>query len=119
MPSGGWEVPAEGLEPTHSCEYWILSPARLPFRHAGVLETERKNTSFAPKLKRFRSNRVLACFGEDRKSRAKSWRLANRSSFLTILRDRFCFRPVWKLAFRSGPAKAFQLRSPVQAVGAV
>lgn len=23
-------MPAEGLEPTHSCEYWILSPARLP-----------------------------------------------------------------------------------------
>ena len=24
------EVPAEGIEPTHPCEYWILSPARLP-----------------------------------------------------------------------------------------
>src|SRR6476659_7042968 len=23
-------LPAEGFEPTHSCEYWILSPARLP-----------------------------------------------------------------------------------------
>src|SRR4249920_3781198 len=23
-------VPAEGIEPTHPCEYWILSPARLP-----------------------------------------------------------------------------------------
>jgi hypothetical protein len=23
-------LPAEGIEPTHSCEYWILSPARLP-----------------------------------------------------------------------------------------
>ena len=43
-------LPAEGLEPTHSCEYWILSPARLPFRHAGVFEAERKNTSFASKL---------------------------------------------------------------------
>jgi hypothetical protein len=31
-------VPAEGLEPTRSCDHWILSPARLPFRHAGVLE---------------------------------------------------------------------------------
>jgi hypothetical protein len=29
-------LPAEGLEPTHCCQYWILSPARLPFRHAGV-----------------------------------------------------------------------------------
>ena len=24
------QLPAEGFEPTHSCEYWILSPARLP-----------------------------------------------------------------------------------------
>src|ERR1700682_3281141 len=24
------EVPAEGLEPTRSCDHWILSPARLP-----------------------------------------------------------------------------------------
>ena len=31
-------LPAEGLEPTRSCDHWILSPARLPFRHAGVLE---------------------------------------------------------------------------------
>ena len=31
-------MPAEGLEPTRSCDHWILSPARLPFRHAGVLE---------------------------------------------------------------------------------
>src|SRR6266404_8701439 len=32
------DLPAEGLEPTRSCDHWILSPARLPFRHAGVLE---------------------------------------------------------------------------------
>ena len=24
------KVPAEGLEPTRSCDHWILSPARLP-----------------------------------------------------------------------------------------
>src|SRR6266566_9823803 len=35
-------VPAEGLEPTRSCDHWILSPARLPFRHAGVLESGAK-----------------------------------------------------------------------------
>jgi len=23
-------LPAEGLEPTRSCDHWILSPARLP-----------------------------------------------------------------------------------------
>lgn len=28
-------VPSVGLEPTHSCLYWILSPARLPFHHDG------------------------------------------------------------------------------------
>src|SRR5437870_12417275 len=32
----GTGVPAEGLEPTRSCDHWILSPARLPFRHAGA-----------------------------------------------------------------------------------
>ncbi len=25
-----FSVPEEGLEPSHSCEYWILNPARLP-----------------------------------------------------------------------------------------
>src|SRR5262245_59634274 len=30
------EVPKVGLEPTHSCEYRYLSPARLPFRHFGL-----------------------------------------------------------------------------------
>src|SRR5947199_10514349 len=35
-------LPAEGLEPTRSCDHWILSPARLPFRHAGVLESGAK-----------------------------------------------------------------------------
>src|SRR5437763_9522192 len=40
-------LPAEGLEPTRSCDHWILSPARLPFRHAGVLErSERIRTSW-------------------------------------------------------------------------
>lgn len=29
-------VPAEGLEPPLPCEKWILSPPRLPFRHAGT-----------------------------------------------------------------------------------
>ena len=29
------EVPEVGLEPTRPCGHWILSPARLPFRHSG------------------------------------------------------------------------------------
>lgn len=28
-------VPKVGLEPTHCCQYRILNPARLPFRHFG------------------------------------------------------------------------------------
>src|SRR2546430_850559 len=27
---GSSKLPAEGLEPTRSCDHWILSPARLP-----------------------------------------------------------------------------------------
>lgn len=30
------EMPEVGLEPTHPCGHWILSPARLPFRHSGA-----------------------------------------------------------------------------------
>ena len=30
------EVPKVGLEPTRPCGHWILSPARLPFRHFGL-----------------------------------------------------------------------------------
>src|SRR5947208_14549687 len=29
-PTYCWDLPAEGLEPTRSCDHWILSPARLP-----------------------------------------------------------------------------------------
>ena len=32
-------VPAAGLEPARYCYQWILSPPRLPFRHAGVFPT--------------------------------------------------------------------------------
>jgi hypothetical protein len=63
-------LPAEGLEPTRSCDHWILSPARLPFRHAGVLEGA-KNTNFAPKLKRFRPDRAVANCAVAQKFRAK------------------------------------------------
>ena len=30
-----YNLPEVGLEPTLSCDNWILSPARLPFRHSG------------------------------------------------------------------------------------
>ena len=36
------KVPKVGLEPTRPCGHWILSPARLPFRHFGksVMQTQ-------------------------------------------------------------------------------
>ena len=30
------KVPKVGVEPTRPCGHWILSPARLPFRHFGI-----------------------------------------------------------------------------------
>src|ERR1700736_1144400 len=80
----GTGVPAEGLEPTRSCDHWILSPARLPFRHAGVLETERKNTSFAPKLKRVRPDPAAANCAAARRFRARGPPGANRMSILAV-----------------------------------
>ncbi len=32
-------VPEEGLEPSQGYPYRILSPARLPFHHSGVLNS--------------------------------------------------------------------------------
>ena len=46
-----WEMPAEGLEPTRSCDHWILSPARLPIpprrhqRNLILLSAERSSNS--------------------------------------------------------------------------
>jgi hypothetical protein len=52
-------LPAEGLEPTRSCDHWILSPARLPIppRRRWELET----TNSKAKLKRFRPVVALLC----------------------------------------------------------
>jgi hypothetical protein len=46
-------LPAEGLEPTRSCDHWILSPARLPIPPRRRWESETTNPR--AKLKRFRS----------------------------------------------------------------
>ena len=35
-PTTPYKVPKVGLEPTRACAHWILSPARLPFRHSGL-----------------------------------------------------------------------------------
>src|SRR5205807_2548617 len=41
--------PAEGIEPTRSCDHWILSPARLPIPPRR--RREREATKLGPKLK--------------------------------------------------------------------
>ena len=71
-------MPAEGLEPTHCCQYWILSPARLPFSHAGVLEGAKEyelrveaQLAKAFGVKRFRPNRAVAYSAVAQKFRAK------------------------------------------------
>ena len=71
-------VPAEGLEPTRSCDHWILSPARLPFRHAGVLEGAKEyglrreaQLANAFAVKNFPPNRAAACCVAVRKFRAE------------------------------------------------
>src|SRR5205814_1252781 len=43
-------LPAEGLEPTRSCDHWILSPARLPIPPRRRWVAERKDTRFTGKL---------------------------------------------------------------------
>ena len=36
-PDTNFEMPPVGLEPTSLERHWVLSPARLPFRHGGKL----------------------------------------------------------------------------------
>src|SRR5205823_10689669 len=49
-------VPAEGLEPTRSCDHWILSPARLPIpprrRENVKLRNQRRSSSGSDVLNR-------------------------------------------------------------------
>ena len=37
-----------GLEPPHPCGYWHLKPARLPFRHSRLVNTEDYQSFKAP-----------------------------------------------------------------------
>src|SRR5438046_2656286 len=51
-------LPAEGLEPTRSCDHWILSPARLPVPPRRRRECE--TTRMRRKLKRFQRDGEVA-----------------------------------------------------------
>src|SRR5207253_9891585 len=57
-------LPAEGLEPTRSCDHWILSPARLPIPPRRRRESEA--TKVGRKLKRFSRGCRGACRGGHR-----------------------------------------------------
>src|SRR6476660_153348 len=64
---GRTRMPAEGIEPTRSCDHWILSPARLPVPPRR--REEREASAEAWNLKRYPADPALAaCCGADRKS---------------------------------------------------
>src|SRR5437667_11934983 len=60
-------VPAEGLEPTRSCDHWILSPARLPIPPRR--RTKPEATKPSEKLKRSGGDPEVASFAVVRKFR--------------------------------------------------
>ncbi len=48
------KLPEVGVEPTRPCGHWILSPARLPFRHSGRWK-QISLVQAAPQVKRHRA----------------------------------------------------------------
>jgi hypothetical protein len=60
-------VPAKGIEPSHPCGYWILSPARLPVPPRR--RRKREVTKPDVKLKRLRRDREAVNFVAARKFR--------------------------------------------------
>src|SRR5437016_12069191 len=76
-PTYCWDLPAEGLEPTRSCDHWILSPARLPIppRRRWRLDT----TKLQRKLKRFRPVAALLCGA----ARLRCWHLSSGTLWAT------------------------------------
>ena len=47
------KVPEAGLEPARSCDHWILSPGRLPFRHSGEWYSIRSYVELYPLVSAF------------------------------------------------------------------
>ena len=58
------DVPAEGIEPTRSCDHWILSPARLPVpprRREGIkLQKRSRSSSISRRVRTQRASLPLA-----------------------------------------------------------
>src|SRR4029077_18884008 len=57
-------MPAEGIEPTRSCDHWILSPARLPVpprRREGIkLQKRSRSSSISRRVRTQRASLPLA-----------------------------------------------------------
>ena len=69
-------MPAEGIEPTRSCDHWILSPARLPVPPRR--REAREASAEARKLKQYRADLASAADCEaDQKSRGGSLPVAS------------------------------------------
>jgi hypothetical protein len=76
-------VPAEGFEPTHSCEYWILNPARLPVPPRRLVSLPFRTVGHARKCKL----RMLDVrFGQTARSRLGSLEPAVRLDYLQTAR---------------------------------
>src|SRR5438105_14926961 len=90
------ELPAEGLEPTRSCDHWILSPARLPFRHAGVskgserIRSSRPSSNASDQIERLQTARWPENFAQNNRvpqTGCRSYQRSDVDSYFRRLSD--------------------------------
>ena len=89
-------LPTEGIEPTHCCQYWILSPARLPIpprrlfarrqlliplRRNASAEVEKTGVQELQELQEFRSSGVQDAAGRATLRPSRSWCVSGFSGF--------------------------------------
>src|SRR5436190_21653272 len=83
-------LPAEGLEPTRSCDHWILSPARLPFRHAGVskgserIRTSRRSSNASDQIERLETARRAKNFSQNNRVPQTGCRSEHRGDVVSL-----------------------------------
>src|SRR2546421_4628425 len=89
-------LPAEGLEPTRSCDHWILSPARLPFRHAGVskgserIRSSRPSSNASDQIERLQTARWPENFAQNNRvpqTGCRSYQRSDVDSYFRRLSD--------------------------------
>src|SRR5216117_2567434 len=65
-PTCCWDLPAEGLEPTRSCDHWILSPARLPVppRRREEIKLQKRSGSSSGYVRSYRKRNSTISAGD-------------------------------------------------------